>query len=177
MLALSLLKKEYELSKLQASIAKVNSGYPLSIWSVEKLIAFIDQRFIVYLFIIIIIWWMLVSDKVLMCVHYNLIVLIDWYSLLQEVEEKVRSQHRKYMLQEQLKVIKKELGIEKEDKDAIEEKFRARLKVCFELVAYVFVSIAFTNVMLKGIVLATKLICDELIFFRIKKYRKQSRMS
>ncbi|MPC79753.1 Lon protease, mitochondrial [Portunus trituberculatus] len=68
MLALSLLKKEYELSKLQASIAK-------------------------------------------------------------EVEEKVRSQHRKYMLQEQLKVIKKELGIEKEDKDAIEEKFRARLKV------------------------------------------------
>ncbi|XP_042893867.1 lon protease homolog, mitochondrial-like [Penaeus japonicus] len=67
MIALSLLKKEYELSKLQASIAK-------------------------------------------------------------EVEEKVRSQHRKYMLQEQLKVIKKELGIEKEDKDAIEEKFRARLK-------------------------------------------------
>ncbi|XP_068212240.1 lon protease homolog, mitochondrial-like isoform X2 [Palaemon carinicauda] len=67
MLALSLLKKEYELSKLQATIAK-------------------------------------------------------------EVEEKVRSQHRKYMLQEQLKVIKKELGIEKEDKDAIEEKFRARLK-------------------------------------------------
>lgn len=67
MLALSLLKKEYELSKLQASIAK-------------------------------------------------------------EVEEKVRSQHRKYMLQEQLKVIKKELGIEKEDKDAIEEKFRLRLK-------------------------------------------------
>ncbi|XP_066944858.1 lon protease homolog, mitochondrial-like isoform X2 [Macrobrachium rosenbergii] len=67
MMALSLLKKEYELSKLQASIAK-------------------------------------------------------------EVEEKVRSQHRKYMLQEQLKVIKKELGIEKEDKDAIEEKFRARLK-------------------------------------------------
>lgn len=41
----------------------------------------------------------------------------------------MRSQHRKYMLQEQLKVIKKELGIEKEDKDAIEEKFRARLKV------------------------------------------------
>lgn len=67
MMALSLLKKEYELSKLQASIAK-------------------------------------------------------------EVEEKVRTQHRKYMLQEQLKVIKKELGIEKEDKDAIEEKFRARLE-------------------------------------------------
>lgn len=52
--------------------------------------------------------------------------------LPQEVEEKVRTQHRKYMLQEQLKVIKSELGIEKEDKDAIEEKFRARLKVIID---------------------------------------------
>ena len=32
------------------------------------------------------------------------------------------------MLNEQLKVIKKELGLEKEDKDAIEEKFRNRIK-------------------------------------------------
>ena len=45
----------------------------------------------------------------------------------QQVEEKVKSQHRKHMLHEQLKVIKKELGIEKDDKDAIAEKFRARL--------------------------------------------------
>ncbi|CAL1284783.1 unnamed protein product [Larinioides sclopetarius] len=45
-----------------------------------------------------------------------------------EVEEKVKTMHRKYMLQEQLKIIKKELGLEKEDKDAIEEKFRERLK-------------------------------------------------
>ena len=45
-----------------------------------------------------------------------------------EVEEKVKHSHRKYMLQEQLKVIKKELGLEKEDKDAISEKFRERLK-------------------------------------------------
>lgn len=67
MLALSLLKKEFELSKLQQKIGK-------------------------------------------------------------EVEEKVKTQHRKYMLQEQLKIIKKELGIEKDDKDAIEEKFRERLK-------------------------------------------------
>lgn len=48
-----------------------------------------------------------------------------------EVEEKVKSQHRKYMLTEQLKVIKKELGMEKDDKDAIAEKFRARLEVTF----------------------------------------------
>jgi len=47
-----------------------------------------------------------------------------------EVEEKVKQQHRKYILYEQLKVIKKELGLEKDDKDAIEEKFRERLKVC-----------------------------------------------
>ncbi|XP_011883137.1 PREDICTED: lon protease homolog, mitochondrial isoform X2 [Vollenhovia emeryi] len=41
-----------------------------------------------------------------------------------EVEEKVKQQHRKYILLEQLKVIKKELGLEKDDKDAIEEKYR-----------------------------------------------------
>ena len=68
MLALSLLKKEYELSKLQQRIGK-------------------------------------------------------------EVEEKVKKQHREYILREQLKIIKKELGLEKDDKDAIEEKFRGRLKV------------------------------------------------
>lgn len=67
LLALSLLKKELELSKLQAKIGK-------------------------------------------------------------EVEEKVKQSHRKYILHEQLKVIKKELGIEKDDKDAIGEKFREKLK-------------------------------------------------
>nr|VZI29653.1 unnamed protein product [Spirometra erinaceieuropaei] len=46
-----------------------------------------------------------------------------------EVEEKVKQQHRRYMLSEQLKVIKRELGMEKDDKDAIAEKFRARLAV------------------------------------------------
>ncbi|XP_069696846.1 lon protease homolog, mitochondrial-like isoform X2 [Periplaneta americana] len=45
-----------------------------------------------------------------------------------EVEEKVKQQHRKYILHEQLRVIKKELGLEKDDKDAIEEKFRERIK-------------------------------------------------
>ncbi|XP_047505644.1 lon protease homolog, mitochondrial isoform X2 [Pieris napi] len=66
MMSLSLLKKEYELSKLQQKIGK-------------------------------------------------------------EVEEKVKQQHRKYILHEQLKVIKKELGLEKDDKDAIGEKFKERL--------------------------------------------------
>lgn len=45
-----------------------------------------------------------------------------------EVEEKVKQQHRKYILHEQLKVIKKELGLEKDDKDAIGDKFRERIK-------------------------------------------------
>ncbi|XP_053213531.1 lon protease homolog, mitochondrial-like [Panonychus citri] len=45
-----------------------------------------------------------------------------------EVEDKVKQQHRRYLLHEQLKVIKKELGLVKDDKDAIEEKFKARLK-------------------------------------------------
>lgn len=45
-----------------------------------------------------------------------------------EVEEKVKQQHRKYILQEQLKVIKKELGLEKDDKDSICEKYREKLK-------------------------------------------------
>ncbi|XP_023294850.2 lon protease homolog, mitochondrial isoform X1 [Lucilia cuprina] len=45
-----------------------------------------------------------------------------------EVEEKVKQQHRKYILHEQLKAIKKELGIEKDDKDAIGEKYREKLK-------------------------------------------------
>ena len=35
---------------------------------------------------------------------------------------------RKYLLQEQLKIIKKELGLEKDDKDTVIEKFRERLR-------------------------------------------------
>ena len=46
-----------------------------------------------------------------------------------EVEEKVNKQHRKFMLMEQLRVIKKELGLEKDDKEAMNDKFRTRLKV------------------------------------------------
>ena len=45
-----------------------------------------------------------------------------------QVEEKVNKMQRKYLLQEQLKIIKKELGLEKEDKDTVIEKFRSRLQ-------------------------------------------------
>ena len=45
-----------------------------------------------------------------------------------QVEEKVNKQQKKYLLQEQLKIIKRELGLEKEDKEAVGEKFRNRFK-------------------------------------------------
>ena len=66
-LALTLLKKEYELSKLQQKIGK-------------------------------------------------------------EVEDKVKSVQRKYLLQEQLKVIRKELGMEKDDAESIYEKYTKRME-------------------------------------------------
>ena len=66
-LALALLKKEYELSKLQQKIGK-------------------------------------------------------------EVDDKVKSVQRKYLLQEQLKVIRKELGMEKDDAESIVEKYTNRME-------------------------------------------------
>lgn len=45
----------------------------------------------------------------------------------QKVEEKMTEAQRKYFLQEQLKSIKKELGMEKDDKDAIIAKYREQL--------------------------------------------------
>ncbi|GKY97633.1 hypothetical protein MPSEU_000721700 [Mayamaea pseudoterrestris] len=45
----------------------------------------------------------------------------------QKVEEKMTEAQRKYFLNEQLKSIKKELGLEKDDKDALIEKYRAQL--------------------------------------------------
>ncbi len=44
----------------------------------------------------------------------------------QQVDQKMTNQKRTYFLQEQLKSIKKELGLEKDDKEAILNKFRDR---------------------------------------------------
>ena len=44
-----------------------------------------------------------------------------------QVEEKVNSNQRRYLLQEQLKSIKKELGMEKDDKSALVSKFQERV--------------------------------------------------
>lgn len=46
----------------------------------------------------------------------------------QEVESKIREQHRVFMLREQLKAIKRELGLEKDDKDALAEKYQKLLE-------------------------------------------------
>ncbi|KAK0427714.1 hypothetical protein QR680_010385 [Steinernema hermaphroditum] len=50
------------------------------------------------------------------------------HDINKDVEKKVQDQHRKYLLNEQLKAIKRELGIEKDDKSAIIEKMEERLK-------------------------------------------------
>jgi Lon-like ATP-dependent protease len=44
-----------------------------------------------------------------------------------EVEEKMSKQHREYFLREQMKVIRKELGLEKDDKESLIEKFKKRM--------------------------------------------------
>ena len=45
-----------------------------------------------------------------------------------EVDDKVKSVQRKYLLQEQLKVIRKELGMEKDDAESIVEKYTNRME-------------------------------------------------
>ena len=45
-----------------------------------------------------------------------------------EVEDKVKNVQRKYLLQEQLKVIRKELGMEKDDSESIIEKYSLRME-------------------------------------------------
>ena len=78
--------------------------------------------------------WVLYKHSSEIPIHKKIVPMLTCAILFlltgQQVEEKVKQQHRKYMLQEQLKVIKKELGIEKDDKQTIEEKLRKRLEVC-----------------------------------------------
>uniref|UniRef100_A0AC35UCM7 Lon protease homolog n=1 Tax=Rhabditophanes sp. KR3021 TaxID=114890 RepID=A0AC35UCM7_9BILA len=49
------------------------------------------------------------------------------FDINKDVEMKVQQQHRKYLLNEQLKAIKKELGLEKDDKSTILEKMDERI--------------------------------------------------
>ncbi|KAG9138721.1 hypothetical protein Leryth_021024 [Lithospermum erythrorhizon] len=49
-------------------------------------------------------------------------------SIAKAIEEKISGEQRRYLLNEQLKAIKKELGLEADDKTALSEKFRERLE-------------------------------------------------
>ncbi|XP_042517635.1 lon protease homolog 1, mitochondrial-like [Macadamia integrifolia] len=49
-------------------------------------------------------------------------------SIAKAIEEKISGEQRRYLLNEQLKAIKKELGLETDDKTALSEKFRERLE-------------------------------------------------
>jgi Lon-like ATP-dependent protease len=52
-----------------------------------------------------------------------------------KVEEKMTDAQRKYFLNEQLKSIKKELGMEQDDKEALLEKYRKQLAECSDIPA------------------------------------------
>ncbi|KAL6648271.1 hypothetical protein ACP70R_012495 [Stipagrostis hirtigluma subsp. patula] len=49
-------------------------------------------------------------------------------SIAKAIEEKITREQRRYLLNEQLKAIKKELGLETDDKTALSEKFRERIE-------------------------------------------------
>ncbi|KQK14535.1 lon protease homolog, mitochondrial [Brachypodium distachyon] len=49
-------------------------------------------------------------------------------AIAKAIEEKISGDQRRYLLNEQLKAIKKELGLETDDKTALSEKFRERLE-------------------------------------------------
>ncbi|KAK1318586.1 hypothetical protein QJS10_CPB04g00968 [Acorus calamus] len=49
-------------------------------------------------------------------------------SIAKAIEEKISGEQRRYLLNEQLKAIKKELGVETDDKTALSGKFRERLE-------------------------------------------------
>jgi ATP-dependent Lon protease len=67
-------------------------------------------------------------DRVLVLLKKELEVSKLQTKISKQIEEKVSAQQREFFLKEQLKAIKKELGLEKEGKTAEIEKFEARLK-------------------------------------------------
>jgi ATP-dependent Lon protease len=67
-------------------------------------------------------------DKVLVLLKKDLEVSRLQSKITKQIEEKISKQQREFFLKEQLKAIKKELGLEKEEKTAEIEKFEKRLK-------------------------------------------------
>ncbi|KAG9509891.1 Lon protease-like, mitochondrial, partial [Fragariocoptes setiger] len=67
-------------------------------------------------------------NKTLMILKKCLEILKIQQKLRTKIDEDIAQRHRKYLLAEQLKLIKKELGLEKDDKDAVAERFRERIQ-------------------------------------------------
>ncbi|ACM18940.1 DNA-binding ATP-dependent protease La [Geotalea daltonii FRC-32] len=67
-------------------------------------------------------------DQILILLKKELEVSRLQSKISKQIEEKISSQQREFFLREQLKAIKKELGLEKEGKTSEIEKFEARLK-------------------------------------------------
>jgi ATP-dependent Lon protease len=67
-------------------------------------------------------------DRVLVILKKELEVSRLQTKISRQIEEKISAQQREFFLKEQLKAIKKELGLEKEGKTAEIEKFEQRLK-------------------------------------------------
>ncbi len=49
-------------------------------------------------------------------------------NLIRQIEENIQKTHRRYLLMEQLKTIKKELGLEQDEKKTLGDKYEERLK-------------------------------------------------
>ncbi|MCP4702617.1 MAG: endopeptidase La [Gammaproteobacteria bacterium] len=69
-------------------------------------------------------------EKVLLLLNKELQTAKTQQEIRKQVEDKMEKHQREFFLHEQLKVIQKELGLEKDDRTAELEKFRKRLKKC-----------------------------------------------
>ena len=68
------------------------------------------------------------SEKILILLKEEIELSQIQEDIEKQIEEKVSKQQREFFLREQLKVIKKELGLEKDDKAAEIEKFEERIR-------------------------------------------------
>lgn len=66
-------------------------------------------------------------NKALILLKKELQLSLLQQTIKQDVEKRMDKAQKQYFLMEQLKVIKKELGMEKDDKDALLTKFRERV--------------------------------------------------
>lgn len=68
-------------------------------------------------------------EKALMVIKRERELVRVQQEISKQVDEKISGNQRKYFLMEQLKQIKKELGLEKDDKEALMAKYQERLEV------------------------------------------------